>query len=70
MDPEQAFERRRLLRGAPYSLEEFRSRYRLAAGEAETLYRRFGPSSVELDLLMAAKIERPSFDRLVGDLIP
>jgi hypothetical protein len=49
------FERRRPVRGAPYSLEEFQRKYDLAPDTAEDLFQRFGPSSVELDLLMAAK---------------
>jgi hypothetical protein len=43
------------LRGRPYSLDEFASKYGLLSDQAESLFARFGPSSIELDLLMAAK---------------
>ena len=51
--------RRRATRGNPYSLKEFTAKYRLDPAEAEDLYNRFGPSSIELDLLMAAKRRPP-----------
>ncbi|HTO32193.1 MAG TPA: hypothetical protein VL202_13585 [Pararhizobium sp.] len=46
-------------RGEPYSLEEFRRKYDLSEEEARTLHERFGPSSIELDLLMLAKGKPP-----------
>lgn len=46
-------------RGEPYSLEQFRQKYGLNEEEARTLYERFGPSSIELDLLMLAKGRPP-----------
>lgn len=51
--------RSRTLRGRPYSLNEFASKYGLQNEQAESLFSRFGPSSVELDLLMAAKRRAP-----------
>jgi len=51
--------RSRPLRGRPYSLNEFASKYGLQNEQAESLFSRFGPSSVELDLLMAAKRRSP-----------
>jgi hypothetical protein len=53
------FQRRRPVRGRPYTLEEFTAKYRLARHAAEDLYIRFGPSAIELDLLMAAKHHVP-----------
>lgn len=41
--------------GKRYELEDFRSRYGLELEKALDLYERFGPSMMELDLLMAAK---------------
>ncbi|TXI02948.1 MAG: hypothetical protein E6Q76_14730 [Rhizobium sp.] len=55
METQRSFERRRPVRGAAYSLQEFRDKYRLDDSTAEDLFVRFGPSSIELDLLMAAK---------------
>ncbi|MGO7091813.1 hypothetical protein AB9E14_28065 [Rhizobium leguminosarum] len=51
--------RSRILRGRPYSLDEFASKYGLKGEQAESLFARFGPSSIELDLLMAAKRRLP-----------
>ncbi|MBB3655296.1 hypothetical protein FHX15_000495 [Rhizobium sp. BK650] len=51
--------RSRTLRGRPYSLREFAAKYGLKNEQAESLFTRFGPSSVELDLLMAAKRRSP-----------
>ena len=51
--------RSRTLRGRPYSLQEFATKYGLKKEQAESLFTRFGPSSVELDLLMAAKRRPP-----------
>jgi hypothetical protein len=48
--------------GLPYTLEEFAAKYGLDEDRAKALFYRFGPSSVDLDLLMQAKamtIERP-----------
>lgn len=42
-------------RGEPYTFEQFQQKYGLGEDEARTLYERFGPSSIELDLLMLAK---------------
>jgi hypothetical protein len=66
----QPFERRRLLRGAPYSLMEFKSKYGLDASTAEDLFVRFGPSSIELDLLMSAKRQKPTITALTMDMAP
>jgi hypothetical protein len=51
--------RSRTVRGRPYSLHEFAEKYGLDDGQAMNLFKRFGPSSVELDLLMAAKRRPP-----------
>jgi hypothetical protein len=51
--------RGRTLRGRPYSLNEFAEKYGLEDDQAEDLFSRFGPSSIELDLLMAAKRRPP-----------
>ncbi|MET0749333.1 MAG: hypothetical protein ABWY49_14205 [Rhizobium sp.] len=50
---------RKVLRGRPYSVEEFADKYRLGEDEAQRLFTKFGPSSTELDLLMAAKRRPP-----------
>jgi hypothetical protein len=41
--------------GRPYTLEEFAAKYQLDEDRAKALFHRFGPSSVDLDLLMRAK---------------
>jgi hypothetical protein len=51
---------RKVIRGRPYSIAEFARKYRLEESEAKRLYDKFGPSSTELDLLMAAKRRTPS----------
>lgn len=66
MTNDRLFERRRVLRGAAYSLEEFQHKYELTPDTACDLYTRFGPSSVELDLLMAAKRRKPSLTTLIA----
>ncbi|MFJ6322213.1 MULTISPECIES: hypothetical protein [unclassified Rhizobium] len=68
METQRPFERRRLLRGAPYSLADFQKKYGLDERMAEDLLVRFGPSSIELDLLMAAKQRCPSFRDLTKDM--
>ncbi len=68
METQRPFERRRLLRGPAYSLAEFRKKYRLDERMAEDLFVRFGPSSIELDLLMAAKQRSPSFHDLTKEM--
>lgn len=62
------FERRRALRGVAYTLAEFQQRYRLSKTTAEDLFVRFGPSSIELDLLMAAKKRSPTIASVTRDL--
>ncbi len=44
------------VRGNAISLEEFTARYSLAPEEAKRLFSRFGPSAIELELLMQAKV--------------
>lgn len=66
---DRVVERGRVLRGRPYSVEEFRAKYALDLHDAEDLLKRFGPSSVELDLLMAAKRRKPSFQAVAVDII-
>ncbi|WFS02294.1 hypothetical protein [Rhizobium tumorigenes] len=53
---------RKVTRGRPYSVGEFAEKYSLEAEEAERLFTKFGPSSTELDLLMAAKRRPPASD--------
>lgn len=53
---------RKVTRGRPYSISEFAEKYRLEGEEAERLFTKFGPSSTELDLLMAAKRISPTPD--------
>ncbi|WP_071831359.1 MULTISPECIES: hypothetical protein [Rhizobium/Agrobacterium group] len=50
--------RARQQRGEPCTLQEFQQRYSLGDEEALDLYTRFGPSEIELDLLMRAKGKR------------
>ncbi|KQR68909.1 hypothetical protein ASG25_12325 [Rhizobium sp. Leaf384] len=52
--------RGKTVRGESCTLEEFQARYGLQTDEAKRLYERFGPSSTELDLLMAAKRRVPA----------
>lgn len=67
METQQAL-RRRPTRGAPYSLAEFQKKYGLEDDIAENLFVRFGPSAIELDLLMKAKRRAPSFHELTKDM--
>jgi len=62
------FERRRLRRGIAYSLVEFRKKYDLNDKAAEDLFVRFGPSSVELHMLMASKCRSPTFNEITKDM--
>jgi len=50
--------RARQQRGEPCTLQVFQERYNLGEEEALDLYTRFGPSEIELDLLMRAKGKR------------
>ncbi|WP_275788752.1 hypothetical protein [Pararhizobium gei] len=59
MQSREVRSRPRLVRGKPYTLEEFQEKYGLDPEEAEALFKRFGPSSIELDLLMSAKGRHP-----------
>lgn len=68
MQTQRQFERRRPIRGPAYTLADFQQKYGLDNKMAEDLFRRFGPSSVELDLLMAAKRRTPSFDELTKEI--
>jgi hypothetical protein len=68
MHSDRHFERRRALRGNAYTLEEFRSRYGLHQDVAESLFYRFGPSSIELDILMAAKKRVPSIHVITQEM--
>jgi hypothetical protein len=40
--------------GQPYTLEEFAAKYKLDDARANALFYRFGPSSIDLDILMRA----------------
>ncbi|MGM4984772.1 MULTISPECIES: hypothetical protein [unclassified Rhizobium] len=64
----QLCKRRRPIRGIPYSLAEFQKKYGLTAETAKSLFVRFGPSSIELDLLMAAKRRAPSINELTKEM--
>jgi hypothetical protein len=55
---------RKVLRGRPYSIGEFARKYRLEDMEAKRLFEKFGPSSTELDLLMAAKRRPPTLETI------
>jgi len=68
METQRPFERRRPTRGTPYSLAEFQKKYGLEAETAENLFTRFGPSSIELDLLMAAKRRPASINELTKEM--
>ncbi|MBD9448062.1 hypothetical protein [Rhizobium sp. RHZ01] len=68
MHSDRDFERRRVLRGNAYTLEEFRSRYGLHPDVAEDLFYRFGPSSIELDILMAAKTRVASIHAITQEI--
>lgn len=68
METQRTLERRRSIRGAPYSLTEFQTKYGLDDVVAENLFVRFGPSAIELDLLMRAKSRIPSFNELTKDM--
>lgn len=46
---------RRVVRGAPYTLDEFKERYGLEDRDAYRLFTKFGPSSIDLDAFMAAR---------------
>jgi hypothetical protein len=61
------FQRRRPVRGRPYTLDEFAAKYRLSRQAAEDLYVRFGPSAIELDLLMAAKRRVPEMPKRLAE---
>ncbi|MDQ0323702.1 hypothetical protein QO002_005909 [Pararhizobium capsulatum DSM 1112] len=47
-------------RGQPYGLDEFRQHYGLSWNEARELFIKFGPSKIDLDLLMRAKGRLPA----------
>lgn len=64
---ERAFLRRNQNKGNAYSLEQFATRYDLADEQAEDLFYRFGPSAIELDILMAANNARRRELPLVGE---
>jgi hypothetical protein len=61
------FRKRQQIRGAAYSLEQFAEKYDLDNERAENLFYRFGPSSIELDLLMEAKAENRRELPFVGE---
>ena len=67
METQRPFERRRPLKGSANSSADFRAKYGLDEMAAEDLFIRFGPSSIELDLLMAAKHHAPSFRDPIED---
>lgn len=57
---------RKTTRGKPYSMVEFADKYRLEDEEAKRLFEKFGPSSTELDLLMAAKRRPPALEATIS----
>lgn len=61
------FQRRNQQRGVAYSLEQFTEKYDLDDARAEDLFYRFGPSSIELDILMAALSARRRELPFVGE---
>lgn len=56
---------RKVVRGRPYSIVEFARKYRLDDAEARRIFYKFGPSSTELDLLMAAKRRPPTLSSAI-----
>ena len=64
---ERTFRRSNQPRGVAYSLGEFARKYDLDDERAADPFYRFGPSSVELDLLMAAKQARRQELPFVGE---
>ena len=64
---QKSFLRRNQTKGVAYSLEEFAEKYGLDSEVAEDLFYRFGPSSIDLDLLMAAKSQRGRELPFVGE---
>jgi hypothetical protein len=46
---------RRVVRGTPYTLKEFKKKYELEDRDAYRLFTKFGPSSIDLDAFMAAR---------------
>ncbi|MGV1757644.1 MULTISPECIES: hypothetical protein [unclassified Rhizobium] len=57
---------RKVMRGRPYSIAEFARKYRLDETEAKRIFYKFGPSSTELDLLMAAKRKQSTLSSIIG----
>jgi len=57
---------RKVVRGRAYSIAEFARKYRLDDADAKRLFYKFGPSSTELDLLMAAKRRPPTLATAIG----
>lgn len=64
---ENRFHRRFQRKGVAYSLDEFAAKYELNDEHAEDLFYRFGPSSIDLNLLMAAKNARRQLLPFVGE---
>ena len=67
MSDKQNSKSNRPQRGAPYSLEEFQQKHDLTPEVAQDLFARFGPSAIELDLLMSAKRKVPSLAVIAKD---
>ncbi len=67
MSDKQNWKGNRSQRGAPYSLEEFQQKHDLTPEVAQDLFARFGPSAIELDLLMFAKRKVPSLGMIAKD---
>lgn len=44
--------------GETWTVEHFQLKYNLNAGEAERLFQKFGPYSVDLDVIMRAKRQK------------
>jgi hypothetical protein len=68
MHTDRPFERRKKLRGHPYTLAEFQQKYELACPEAKYLFAKFGPSSIDLDLLMSAKRRAPTIHSITDEI--
>lgn len=44
--------------GATWTVEHFQMKYNLSAGEAKRLFQKFGPYSVDLEVIMRAKRQK------------
>lgn len=54
------------IRGAACTLAQFAARYGMNEDEAAPIYEKFGPSSVDLEILMRAKGHEPIAAAMAG----